>query len=525
MKRWTYVLIPIVILGSLITWRLAQKRAETAAQTNMRAMRMKAPPLVTTATAGLRDIIHTFKATGTVESPQNVKIASKVTGRIEYLQVREGDRVKKGQVLVRIDPEQVEADVHQAMANLAEAQYRLAQAKITQNPTNVSVSTQIRQQKAGVSSAQADANQVKQNYHAQLTSAQADVDDAEAKVENAKAAINSAQANFDNAHAKYNRVLDLYKQGFIAAQDVDDAKAAVAVQQSALEVAQGQLKSALAQKKSAQQQAGIVKTKGKADIEAAQAKVEQARASLEYANANTAQKSAYRQSIAALQASVDAARAALKSAEAKRADTVLISPLDGFVTGRYLDPGAVVTQGQAILAVQFIKQVWVTISVPEEVSPLVHIDQKADVTFDALPGRIFSGSVIQVNPAADVQNRQFMVRVIMSNTENLFKPGMYARVSLETERVKDAVSVPREAVQHDDNGSFVMVAGKSSKAERREVTPGTSDDNYIAIEQGVRPGDKVIVMSALPVREGMSIITGSGRNRRDHGGSGMRGGK
>ena len=139
MKRWTYVLVLVLFLGSLIGWRLVQKQAENKAVAGMRETRKNAPSLVSTETAAIRDIVKNFNATGTVESPQNVKIASKVSGRIDYLELREGDKVKRGQVLVRIDPRQIEAEVHRQKAALAEAQYRLAQAKINQNSTNVGV--------------------------------------------------------------------------------------------------------------------------------------------------------------------------------------------------------------------------------------------------------------------------------------------------------------------------------------------------------------------------------------------------
>jgi multidrug efflux pump subunit AcrA (membrane-fusion protein) len=211
MKRWIYALIPVLVLGSLIGWRIVQKRTGDADQARSREMRKNAPIRVSTAPVVVRDIVHTFADTGTVESPQNVKIAPKVSGRIEYLALHEGDRVRQGQVLVRIDPSQVEALVHQQMAALAEAQYRLAQAQITQNSTNVGVSAQVRQQKAGVSSAKADLNQVTLNYKAQVAAANAGVTDAQNRIDNAKASIKSAQANLDNATAKYNRIYDLYK--------------------------------------------------------------------------------------------------------------------------------------------------------------------------------------------------------------------------------------------------------------------------------------------------------------------------
>lgn len=508
MKRWIYIVLPFLVLGSLIGWRIVQKRQQDAGMAKMREMRMKAPILAATATATVRDIVRTFEDTGTVESPQNVKIAPKVSGRIEYLTVHEGDRVRKGQVLVRIDPSQVEALVHQQQAALAEAQYRLAQAKITQNSTDVGVTAQVRQQKAAVDSAKADLNQVTRNYEAQLAAAEASVADAANRINNAKAAVKSAQANLDNAQTKYNRILDLYKQGFVAAQDVDDAKAAVAVQQSALEMAQGQLGSATAQHDAAVQQASIVRTKGKADIEASRAKLEQVQASYDYAAANTSQKQAYKQSIAALQAGVDAARAALRSAQAQMADTVLKCPLDGFVTGRYMDQGAMATPGQPILSVQFVKQVWVAISVPEEISSMVHIGQPAVIKFDAIPGRTFVGNVIQFNPSADLQSRQFTARVILSNRDGLFKPGMYAHVKLEIERMKDVLCVPREAIQRDKTGASVVVVEKTNKARRVPVTTGASDDSFTVIERGIDPGDKVVTLSAFPVRDGATVISG-----------------
>ena len=516
MKRRFYILIPFLVLIALIAWRLGEKRAEMVGQQEQRAARMKASPSVVVAPVEIRDIVHTFEATGKVEAPLNVKIAAKVTGRIDSLPFQEGDKIRKGQVLVRIDPSEVEANAQQQMAALAEAQYRLAQAELNQSPTDVAISTQIRQQKAAVASATADFNQVRENYDSQVAAADADVQDAESRVENAKANVTGAQANLDNITTRYNRVEGLYKQGYVSTQQLDDARTAVSAQQAALDIAKSQVKSAEASLESIRHQASIVKTKGKADIEASRANMVQAQASLDYANANAAQKPAYQKSLDALRSGVEAARASLRSAQARRADTVIRSPLDGFVTGRYADPGSVATPGQPILAVQFLKQVWVTVSVPEGVIPKLHIGQPAKITLDVIPGRPLIASIIQVNPSADEASRQFMVRVILSNPNNLLKPGMFARVSLETERVKNAVVVPREAVQRDRMGDFVMVVDSESKARRRSVVTGLDDEAYVAVKVGAQPGDKVIVMSAFPVRDGQTVGTGGGRGQRRH---------
>jgi len=90
MKTWVMLFLVVLVLGG---------RGRGGG-----GMRMHGPASVELAAAQLRDIKKTFQATGMVESMQNVKISTKVSGRIEMLQVREGDRVKQGQVLVRIDP-------------------------------------------------------------------------------------------------------------------------------------------------------------------------------------------------------------------------------------------------------------------------------------------------------------------------------------------------------------------------------------------------------------------------------------
>ncbi len=519
MKRFIIVLIPLVALAALIVWRFEAKNKEAVQQTQQRIARVKAAPVVSVAPAQERDLVQTFEGVGTVEAPFNVKIAPKITGRIDFLQVREGDHVNRGEVLVRIDPSEVEAQVRQKQAALAEAQSRLAQAAITQNPTNVSVTTQIRQQEAALASAQADYNQVRQNYAAQKAAAQAAVTDAQGKVDSAAAAIanaqaaqRSAQANLDNARAKYNRIYDLYKQGFVAAQDVDDARTAMNVQQSAVDVAQGQLKaaqaahdSAIAQKQAAQHEADIVTTKGRADIEAARQRVVQARAALAYARANTAQKPAYQANLAALRSAVAAAQADLKNSEAQLAQTVLTSPINGFVTARAMDPGAMATPGQPILTVQEMRQVWVTVPVPEEVSRKIHLAQMASVALDGLPGRTFTGKIVQINPSADPMSRQFAARVLLDNPQFLIKPGMFARVTLETDRVHNALTVPREAIQQGPNGPMVLVVTATNTVERRPVTTGASDANNIAIMQGVQPGEKVVTLSAMPLKDGQAV--------------------
>jgi HlyD family secretion protein len=525
MKRLIAILIPILVLGSLITWRVLTKRAEATGLAQQRQARADVVPQVGVTTAEMRSIKSIFEATGTLESPLNVKISPKVSGRVEFVAVHEGDHVSPGQVLVRIDASQIEADVRAQQAQLAQAQYRLAQALTAEAPTNVGIKTQISQQAAGVASAQASHEQARQNVRLQVVSAQANVEDVQgrvdnalASIENAKAGVNSAQAVLNNARTRLRRVEELNKRGYVAAQEVDEAKTQVAVEEAALQAAQGQLSSAqashssaVAQKRVAEQQVEIVQAKTNADLEAAKQDTLKAKASLEYAKSNTAQSPAYRQGIAALKAAVAAEQAALASARARRADTVLKCPTDGYVTTRYMDPGSVANAGQPILEIQFFKQIWVSISAPDDVSSCLSCAQQAQVTFDAFPGRTFLASIIQINPSADAQARQFVVRAVLNNEQRLFRPGMFAHVKLTTADSGPVVTIPREALQQDPEGNFVNVVDTENKVTRRAVTTGASEAEFVAISDGLNAGEKVVTLSSFTLKDGQTVRTGPGR--------------
>lgn len=522
MKRWLLIIVPVVVLGGLIAARVRVKKADAADQDAIREMRMKAPPVVSVTPVVYRDIVEKYESIATAESPYNVKISPKVTGRIDFLQVREGDRVNTGDVLVRLDPTEVEGQVQQARAAVAEAQSRLAQAALTLGPTETNISTNIRQQQAGVEVAKSDLNLVltnsefkKANQRTFITDAAGRVRNAEAAIARDEAAVKAAKANLENAKAKMNRVSDLYKQGFIAAQDVDDARTQVSAMEGALDVAQGDLNSGkanrdsmLAQKEAAEKQYSIGVNGVMADTASAKSRLRQAEAVLEYAKSNTAQKPAYEKNISALKSAVAAAEANLRSVESRRADTVLRAPISGIVASRSADPGATATPGLPVLTLVGTNQLWVSFGAPEEVNRKVTSGMPVTVVFDGLPDRQFTARVIHQNPSADPANRQFQVRAAVDKPGDVLKPGMFGRVKLVTSQTLHAMAVPREAVQEGRGDSSVVVIDDNKVAHRRSVTAGPADTNFVSIVSGVQPGENVVILSAGPVKDGVTVHLG-----------------
>lgn len=480
---------------------------------------------VEVASAGPRQISESVESVGNVESPYRIEIAPRTSGRIAFLEVREGDQVKKGQLLLKIDPSDLEGAVIQQRANVAEARSRLAQAQMTQGAASVGVTSQIRQQQASVASAQADLNQVRRSYDAQVQGAGSQVSSAESSVRNAEAVVVREKANLANAQTKYDRTYSLYRQGFIASQDVDDARTAVDVQKGAVAVAQGQLESSRAQLDVQKQNLEVVKRKGQSDIEASKAKLTQAQAGLSLAKANQSQTPAYRENLAALRASVDAAIAQLGQAQSRLSDTAIRSPIDGTVTARKADPGALAGPGSPALEVQFLDWLYVTAAFPIDASTQVREGKVARITVDALPGRSFTGAVTNVNPAADPQSRQFTVRIRLANPGRNLRPGMYARVSVQSSLVAAAVVVPREAVKTDQLGdSTVTVVDPEGVAHVRPVKVGVDDDRGIQILEGVAAGERVVVLSYARLRDGQKV-TVAGQGAGQGGGQGRGGGE
>jgi len=511
MKKAILIGLPILVLLLLVGWRYTQK-VDTTAKLATRSQGLKnGPANVVLGVAASRPVVKSYEAVGTVESPFAVELSPKLTGKIVYLPdfLREGYQVKKGQLLVQIDPTETIGQVLQAKSQLAQAQSSYVSAKYIQNPTNVNVISQIEQAVATVNSNQADYDQVYQNFEDQVHQAHSAVVDAQAKVAAAKAAtynaeagLDSAKASLDDAQAKLNREDTLYKQGFVAAQDRDDSVAAQKVAAANVKVADGLVRSAKQsevsyeqQEREAQDNESIVVKTGKTNIRAALEKVKLAQAALKYARSNTNQKPAYDAQLKALQAAVDAAQGNLNQANARLSDCNLVSTIDGSISKRNADVGTVVNAGASILEVQYLQWLYVTSAVPVEYTGTIVKGTPVTMTFDAIPGLKMSGTVTELSNVADPQSRQFDAQIRIDNSAGKFRPGMYSQVRFQLSRKTYPVVVPREAVKTSNLGvSTAIVVDDKSVAHIVTVTIGETDTNNTVITSGINAGDKVVLL-------------------------------
>src|SRR5262249_37843893 len=155
-------------------------------------------------------------------------------------------------------------------------------------------------------------------------------------------------------------------------------------------------------------------------------------------------------------------------------ETQITSPLDGVVSLRRLDPGALVGPSamSVILTIARIDVVRVFITVTEREVQLVKVGQKAHVEVDALPGKRLEGAVVRVAPTLDPATRTVEAEVQIDNANGALRPGMFGRGAIVADVHPAASVIPSTAVQIANGKRFVFVLGPQDKVERREIEIG-----------------------------------------------------
>ena len=195
--------------------------------------------------------------------------------------------------------------------------------------------------------------------------------------------------------------------------------------------------------------------------------------------------------IAAAEARVTAAEATLNSLR-------VIAPFDGQVLAVNYMPGDATEQSKSAARLANMEQLRVEVSVDETEVNGIRVGQSVNLTFDALPEAEVDGEVTHVAPYGETV--QGLVRYPVTVTLRDAKPeillGMTANVQIVTEVLRDALAVPIDAVQYDDEGEYVMLFNGLGR-----------DHTRVAVKSGVIQGDQVVVIGELLPREKVVIFT------------------
>ena len=298
-------------------------------------------------------------------------VASKIYGRVAEVLVLDNQSVKAGQVLVKIDPRDYQAALDQAKGQLALAEADAQSAGVDVPRTRENTVSGTSSADAQLLGAQASLAMAQATYEQSQT---ADMAYAQANIDKSKANWVLAQADL----ARYKPLLD---KGEISQQQYDAAKANADATASALNADQQKLQQA-------QQAIGIAKSQ----VAAAQARVEQAKAGVAAAHADTKQVNMRAADALGKAAKVQEMRAAVEAATLNLGYSQLVAPVDGVVTHKQVEPGQIVQQGQGLMVIVPLQDVWVTANFKETQLRNMKPGQKAEIHVDTY-GKTFEGHV------------------------------------------------------------------------------------------------------------------------------------
>jgi HlyD family secretion protein len=457
--RLLWLVVVPLLAAALTVWLLARSHASDD---------MITVPVAQTT------VVSSVTASGTV-NPQNlISVGTQVSGTIASIPVDYNSKVKKGQVLARLDPSTFQAQLAQAEAALAQARAQVGQAAASANGAEAGISV-------------ASANAVAQ----------------QAALASAKTNVTKTQAALVLAQQTEARDAELLAQGYVAQSTVDTDRSNVAQDQS--------------------------------DVAAAQAAVAQAQATDLAGNATVSQNAATAQgqvaSTQAAEANVDAAEAVVRQDELNLQHSIITSPVDGTVVARDVSVGQTVAaslQTPTLFSIaQNLGKMEVDINVGEPDIGNVKPGNAVSFSVLAYPNEVFHGTVSQVriNPQTLNNVVTYDVVVFAENSGGKLLPGMTANATIEVAKAPNALTVPLDAIRSTTSATtpWGNVNGSGGAVEAGTTAQITIDRNGKAVPVNVyvrltnQTQAAVEPLRANELTAGDRVVTGTKVSRRPTG--------
>jgi HlyD family secretion protein len=358
---------------------------------------------------------RSIRVSGNIELTE-VNISFKVPGKLVERRVDEGDRVTPGMLVARLDKEQLLRQRDRADDAVTSAGSQLAQQSTAIDFQAETLEGQIQQRGAEVNAADARLAELLAGSRVQ-------------EKEQARDAVDRAQTEYGRSANDWKRAQELFKNEDISAADFDQYRT--------------HYESAAAQLKTAQeQQAMVLEGPRKEDIDAARAQLATAQAVSRLAEAQRLELKRRRQELVQRQADLGQRQADLAVVRTQLDDTDAFSPVGGVVLVKSAEPGEVIAAGTTVLTVGDIDHPWVRAYIAEGDKGRVKLGDKAKVTTDSYPGKIYWGRVSFISSEAEFTPKQiqtqeeraklvYRVKIAVDNPKGELNSNMPADAEIE----------------------------------------------------------------------------------------------
>ena len=389
------------------------------------------------------NIRQTVAAIGRVEPFLEVTLANKIPGRIREVLVKEGDPVTKGQVLIRFDDAEPAAGVRMSEARIATAQ------------------SEVRRATRALDSARARWTEAKSGPRPQ-------------EIEKARAEAAEAKQKHHFSEVERSRMKRLLDSGYIARAQFDAEETNAEVWRARVRASEESLNLLLAGAKAE-------------TVASAWAQVQEAEAELRRAESHVRQA----------QAELGVARAALGS-------TVVESTLDGKVTRKIVEPGEAVDISMPLMILGDVQKVIVKAEVDETDVGKLSLGQRAEVTADAYPGRVFPGRIYEMGQSvgkrkvkpedpAKIQDMKVLeIKIEITEGGEELKLGMTVDVRILVAHKDKVLVMPKRLVPPGAREATVRVSGPNGE-QVRVIKLAARDDENVEVLEGMREGERIVV--------------------------------
>ena len=186
-------------------------------------------------------------------------------------------------------------------------------------------------------------------------------------------------------------------------------------------------------------------------------------------------------------------------------NTVLRSPITGFVTAKNYDNGDMTSPQLPVVVIQQIAPVKAVIGVSEQYYASLKKGTTASLTVDALGEETFSGKVTNIFPTLDPTTHTVSTEIEIANKDHKLRPGMYARVHLDFGS-REALTIPDKAVvRQAGTGARYVYVFSEGKAIYRAVELGAQQGDYYEVLSGLNAGDQVIISAPSTLKNRLSV--------------------
>lgn len=211
------------------------------------------------------------------------------------------------------------------------------------------------------------------------------------------------------------------------------------------------------------------------------------------------------QILRAEEATLDRIKAEIALNEKRLEGANITAAISGFISRKNVTEGSVVNLGEILYQIVKLDPIYLSVYVNKDTVTQFKKGDRIEVFSEELPGQSLSGEVLLVGAEPDPQNKNYEVKISVSNTQQKLRGGLNGKIFAPLPEMKKSVQIPLAALLEKNGKAYVYLAD-GELASRKEVTLGRKTSDKVEIKKGVKEGEKVVLKGLANLSEDQEYI-------------------